>query len=57
MCPKWAERYYRDQVVLSVPGRETIRRPRIDIEIESTYLIVLPIISKQRREPIGPIGK
>jgi len=36
MRPKWAERYsLRDQVVLSVPGRETIRRPKIDIEIES----------------------
>ena len=35
-CPRWAERYFlRDQVVLSTPGRETIRRPKIDIEIES----------------------
>ena len=35
-CPRWAGRYsLRDQVVLSVPGRETIRRPKIDIEIES----------------------
>jgi hypothetical protein len=38
-CPRWAERYsLRDQVVLSVPGRETIRRPKIDIEIESNTL-------------------
>ena len=35
-CPRWAERYYlRDQIVLSVPSRETIKRPKIDIEIES----------------------
>jgi hypothetical protein len=36
MYPKWAERYsLRDQVVLSIPGRETIKRPKIDIEIDS----------------------
>jgi hypothetical protein len=34
-CPRWAKRYcINDQVVLSVPNRKTIRRPKIDIEIE-----------------------
>jgi hypothetical protein len=34
--PRWAERYFiRDQIMLSVPDRTTIRRPKIDIEIES----------------------
>lgn len=42
--PRWADRYFiTDQSPVSVPGRDPIARPKIDIEIES---------SEFRRRPV-----